>query len=64
MGHKQTRMQPEFGAIVVCTGCSLDNWDSLLNIVLLPLLDMRGGASLCKPLEILRGFGVATVIGV
>ena len=26
--------------------------DSLLNMVLYPLLDMRGGASLCKPLEI------------
>ena len=30
--------------------------DSLLNMVLYPLLDMRGGASLCKPLEIPGGF--------
>ena len=33
-------------------------------MVLYPLLDMRGGASLCKPLEIPGGFGVAPVIGV
>ena len=38
--------------------------DSLLNMVLYPLLDMRGGASLCKPLEIPGGFWVAPVIGV
>ena len=30
--------------------------DSLLNMVLYTLLDMRGGASLCKPLEIPGGF--------
>ena len=30
--------------------CQLGS-DSLLNIVLYPLRDMRGGASLCKPLE-------------
>ena len=35
--------------------CQLEN-DSLLNMVLYPLLDMRGGASLCKPLEIPGGF--------
>ena len=33
-------------------------------MVLYPLLDIRGGASLCKPLEITGGFGVAPVIGV
>ena len=43
--------------------CQLGN-DSLLNMVLYPLLDMRGGASLCKPLEVPGGFGVAPVIGV
>ena len=44
--------------------CQLGN-DSLLNMVLYPLLDMRGGASLCKPLEIQGGFlGSACHIGV
>ena len=43
--------------------CQLGN-DSLLNMVLYPLLDMRGGASLCKPLEMPGGFGVAPVKGV
>ena len=43
--------------------CQLGN-DSLLNIVLYPLLDMRGGASLCKPPEIPGGSGVAPVKGV
>ena len=33
-------------------------------MVLYPLLDMRGGASLCKPLEMPGGFGVAPAIGV
>ena len=33
-------------------------------MVLYPLLDMRGGASLCKPLEFQEDFGVAPVIGV
>ena len=33
-------------------------------MVLYPLLDMRGGASLCKSLEIPGGFGVSPVIGV
>ena len=46
----------------VCSLCQLGN-DSLLNMVLYPLLDMRGGASLCKPLEIPGGFGVAPVKG-
>ena len=35
--------------------------DSLLNMVLYPLLDMRGGASLCKPLEIPGVTGVSGV---
>ena len=43
--------------------CQLGN-DSLLHMVLYPLLDMRGGASLCKALEIPGGFGVAPVKGV
>jgi hypothetical protein len=43
--------------------CQLGN-DSLLNMVLYPLLDMRGGASLCKALESPGGFGVAPVTGV
>ena len=50
----------------LCTSlqpCQLGN-DSLLNMVLYPLLDMLGGASLYKPLEIPGGFGVAPVIGV
>ena len=38
--------------------------DSILNMVLYHLLDMRGGASLCKPPEIPGRFGVAPVIGV
>ena len=43
--------------------CQLGN-DSLLNMVLYPLLDMRGGASLCKALEFQEDLGVAPVIGV
>ena len=38
--------------------CQLGN-DSLLNMVLYPLLDMRGGAPLCTPLKMPGGFGVA-----
>jgi hypothetical protein len=43
--------------------CQLGN-DPLLNMVLYPLLDMHGGASLCEPHKIPGGFGVAPVIGV
>ena len=43
--------------------CQLGS-DSLLNMGLYPLLNMRGGASLSKPLELPGGFGVAPVKGV
>ena len=43
--------------------CQLGN-DSLLNMVLYPLLDMHGGASLCIPLETRGEFGLAPFIGV
>ena len=43
--------------------CQMGN-NLLLNMVLHPLLDMLGGASLCKPLEMPGGFEVAPVKGV
>ena len=65
IGHTRTCLQPESGAGTMHSlqPSQLGN-DSLLNMVLCPLLDMRGGASLCKPLKIPGGFWVAPVIGV
>ena len=54
---------PGAGTVHSLQPCQLGN-DSLLDMVLYPLLDMRGGAAVCEPLEIPGGFGVAPVIGV
>ena len=63
IGHTRTCLQPESGGrhyisyMHSLQPCQLPvGNDSLLNMVLHPLLDMRGGASLCNPLEIPGGF--------
>ena len=65
VGHTQTRLQP--GLVLYAAGCSLDNWERTKHGPIVPsghCYGMRGGASLCNPLENLGGFGEAPVIGV
>ena len=51
-----------YGRYHACTVCSLVNWEMTHSYGPIPLLDMRGGASLCKPLEIPGGLQEQCVI--